>query len=198
MASLREQDDDDDDELARQAQQGDADAFADIYKRYIAPITRFIAHLVSNSEDAEDLAQETLIKAYRNISQLREGRALQRWLYTIAGNVVYDFRRRRQVSNAPLPDPDNGSEPDIPDPHTRIEELVETWMRLDQTWKDMESRLNPKQRECFILWMQGKEIEEIAAQTGLKVSAIKTYLSEARCTFLEAYRQRRQGEEHDH
>ncbi len=67
----------------------------DEFERYRAPLTRYIQYLVRDSADAEDLAQETFIRAHRQRETLRDPAALESWLYQIATHVSIDRMRQR-------------------------------------------------------------------------------------------------------
>jgi RNA polymerase sigma-70 factor, ECF subfamily len=67
----------------------------DEIEQYRAPVTRYIRYLVRDASEAEDLAQETLLRAHRQRSTLREAAALESWLYQIATHISIDVLRRR-------------------------------------------------------------------------------------------------------
>ena len=88
------------------AKQGDQAAFGEIYNLFFKRIYRFIYFRVSHKEVAEDLAEEIFLKAFGKISSVRDGDALQGWLYQIARNAVIDYYREKK-SNVPLDDLEN-------------------------------------------------------------------------------------------
>src|SRR6201988_4234827 len=75
-------------DLVARACQGDQEAFRLIFERYSRPIISFIFDLVGNREIAEDLAQETFVRAHRGLHALREEAKLSTWLFGIAKNVA--------------------------------------------------------------------------------------------------------------
>src|SRR5262245_27468535 len=78
-------------------------AIEQLYHDYQGPILRYIERLVSNDETAEDLCQETIIKALRAWAQHDPSATACRWLYRIATNAAYDyFRRQRRIGFATL------------------------------------------------------------------------------------------------
>src|SRR3972149_12295893 len=91
---------------------------ADVYASHHAPIRRYLAHLVRDPEEAEDLTLETFLRAHRQLASLRDPAALTTWLYRIAPPVAYDrFRqsRRRGAMPQPAPGPyDAQGEPERP------------------------------------------------------------------------------------
>jgi RNA polymerase sigma-70 factor (ECF subfamily) len=81
----------------------------DEMERHRAAVTRYIHYLVRDAAEAEDLAQETLLRAYRQRTTLRDAAALESWLYQIATHVSIDRLRQRARTverqvNAPIED----------------------------------------------------------------------------------------------
>src|SRR5437016_228005 len=82
------------DVIAR-ARHGDPEAFRLIFERYARPILSFVYDLIGRSELAEDLTQETFVRAYRGLHALRDEARLSTWLFGIARNVVREAFRSR-------------------------------------------------------------------------------------------------------
>ena len=82
-------------EFITQAQAGQADSFGRLYDHFSQPIFRFIRAKVQGNEQAEDLLQETFIKAWRGLPTYRpQGGSFSGWLYRIALNAVTDYYRK--------------------------------------------------------------------------------------------------------
>ena len=77
----------------------DNPTFSKIYAEYQLPIHRYVGSLGRNTSEAEDITQETFIRAYRKLSSLRDRKSLSSWLYRIATNLCYD--RFRQSASRP-------------------------------------------------------------------------------------------------
>ncbi len=84
------------DALSR-AQQGDHEAFSELYNLYFDKIYSFIYFRVSHKEVAEDLAEDVFLKAFQRIDKLKEAGAFQGWLYQIAKNTIIDYYRRKKT-----------------------------------------------------------------------------------------------------
>ncbi|WCJ61013.1 sigma-70 family RNA polymerase sigma factor [Fontisphaera persica] len=82
--------------LVRRAQRGDLDAFDQLVQRYQERIYAAIYHMTANHEDANDLAQETFIKAYRALPSFKGDATFFTWLYRIAVNKTLNFLRQRK------------------------------------------------------------------------------------------------------
>src|SRR5262252_6134635 len=89
--------------LVRDAQQGDAAAFAEIVRRYQHAVHRVAYALTRNAADADDLAQETFVRAYKALDRFRVGEPLYPWLARIATNLAFSlFRTRKRRPETPL------------------------------------------------------------------------------------------------
>ncbi|WIG61209.1 MAG: hypothetical protein OJF49_003957 [Ktedonobacterales bacterium] len=69
-----------------------------IYEEYKTPITNYIYHLVFSREVAEDLAQDTFLKAFKALPRMNESLKLSAWLYRIAMHTAYDWLRQQWLS----------------------------------------------------------------------------------------------------
>lgn len=104
--------------LIRQACQGDTKCFEKLYDRFSAPLFRLLRLKVGHVHTAEDLLQETFLKAWRALPSFRGGDNFSAWLYRIAINTVTDYYRRSSRTpqeyelddNVDMPvDPDQGA-----------------------------------------------------------------------------------------
>jgi RNA polymerase sigma-70 factor (ECF subfamily) len=85
------------------AQQGDSAAFGEIVRRYQRAVYRVAYGLTRNPADADDLAQETFVRAWQAIGRFRVGEPLYPWLVRITMNLAYSlFRRRKRKPETPL------------------------------------------------------------------------------------------------
>jgi RNA polymerase sigma-70 factor, ECF subfamily len=84
----------DDWDLVRRSRAGDDDAFRELFERYHRQVLSVAAAMTGSGEDAMDVAQETFIRAHRNLASFLGESSFYTWLYRIAVNVAIDFRRR--------------------------------------------------------------------------------------------------------
>ena len=84
-------------EVVEQARRGDTSAFDVLYQRFYTPIHLYLAHMLGDDEEGDDLAQETFLKAWQRLAALRDGARFDSWLYRIATNTAIDHLRRRKV-----------------------------------------------------------------------------------------------------
>jgi RNA polymerase sigma-70 factor (ECF subfamily) len=101
LAAVRDQGAEDSELMAR-VQAGDEKAFAVLMGRWELPVKRLIARIVFNTRDAEELAQETMVRVWQRREQFREGAAVRPWIFAIAVNLARNrlrwWRRRPSVS----------------------------------------------------------------------------------------------------
>jgi len=108
--------------------QGDREAFAQLVLFYNESLYRWVARLTGNSHAAEDLVQDTFVRAYQAITRLRPDTNLKAWLFRIAHNAYANWVRNRKGKNSLLPN-------DVLDTQAGPEELAqenETSHRLQQ------------------------------------------------------------------
>ena len=82
-------------DLVMRACQGDQEAFRLIFERYSRPVISFIYDQIGDRDQAEELTQETFVRAYRSLKSLREETKLSTWLFGIAKNVARESLRAR-------------------------------------------------------------------------------------------------------
>ncbi len=165
--------------VVTRAKNGDEDAFHLIFNRYGRPVLSFINNLVQSHELAEELAQETFVRAYRNLRGLQDEARLSTWLFGIARNVVREAIRQKIKAEKKV---------DLDAPETlqlpALGVLPEGAM-LDRELTVKISRalaeLDEDKRVVFSLKIfHEKSYEEISALTGHSVGKLKTDLHRAR------------------
>jgi RNA polymerase sigma-70 factor (ECF subfamily) len=166
-------------DLIAQACQGDQEAFRLIFERYSRPVISFLYDLVSNRELAEELTQETFVRAYRNLPTMREETKLSTWLFGIARNVAREAlrTRARDDRNVGLEDDDVQSLSDggpVP-----VERLL--GKELNEVIRRSLAALDEDKRLVFTLKVfQQCSYEEMAEITGFSIAKLKTDLHRAR------------------
>jgi len=102
--------------LIEASRRGDQEAFRGLVERYFRRILAVATGMLRNREDAQDVAQETFVKAYRSLGSFKGNAAFYTWLYRIAVNVCIDFQRREGRS-APTVDVSGttGSDANVPE-----------------------------------------------------------------------------------
>src|SRR4051794_18419279 len=86
-------------ELVARCQRGDTTAFNELVTKYRNKVHATIYNLVRNEQDSWDLAQESFLKAWRNIAKFRGQSSFFTWIYRIATNVTIDWLRHKQIES---------------------------------------------------------------------------------------------------
>jgi RNA polymerase sigma-70 factor (ECF subfamily) len=89
-----------DGELVRLAKASDVEAFGELVRRHMKGVYCLAYSFVQNHADADDLSQETFLKAYRSLDSFRERSSFRTWLYRIGFNLCASFVRRRMPSTS--------------------------------------------------------------------------------------------------
>ena len=144
---------------------GNRRAFDELVRRYQSPVRRFFLHQTLGDEQlSDDLAQDTFIKAYMNISKFRGLASFQTWLMRIAYNVFYDYTRTHKQ----LADMDSVPERQSPQESPTLKMDIYHALAL----------LKPDERTCITLQLiDGYDIMKIAEITQIKEGTVKSHLS---------------------
>ena len=179
-------------DLVRAAQGGDPAAFAEIVRRYQRAVYRVAYALTRNDSDADDLAQETFVRAYRALGRFRAGEPLYPWLSRIVTNLAFSLFRRRKRR-----------------PETPLEPLVEAGMQWGtdedpadtvaerervQHMQEAFAELKPEHQAVLALRViEDRSYDEIAQALGVPIGTVMSRLSRAR-TELKSRLKARTGE----
>ena len=166
-------------DLVARACRGDQEAFRLIFERYSRPVISFVYDLVSNRELAEELTQETFVRAYRSLRSLREETKLSTWLFGIAKNVARESLRTR-VRDSRNVDLDDQQVLDLSDRRpVPVSQLLNK--ELNEVIQRSLAALDDDKRLVFTLKIfQQCSYEEIAEITGFSIPKLKTDLHRAR------------------
>jgi RNA polymerase sigma factor (sigma-70 family) len=171
--------------LVARARRGDLAAYDDLIKRYQERIYATIYHMTSNHEDANDLAQDSFIKAYQALKSFKGGSSFYTWLYRIAVNKTINFlKQRKNRQHMSLNDLDFNAEHD-PDLVALISDntprraagLTELQEKLNEALL----KLSEPHRLVVVLHdVQGLSHEEIAKVMECNIGTVRSRLFYAR------------------
>lgn len=159
--------------LAR-ARQGDGDAFRALVERHSRPLFRLAFRLTGNEQDAEDVVQESLLRAYRQLSRFESRANFGTWLHRIAANCAIDLLRAKQARrdqgrSEPFEEAERVPAAEDTGPE-RLAESADIERRVRAALED----LSPLERAAFVLrHYEGRTIDEIGSALGLRTSATK-------------------------
>ena len=166
-------------DLVARASSGDQEAFRLIFERYSRPVVSFVYDLVSDRGLAEELAQETFVRAFRSLRNLREKTKLSTWLFGIAKNVAREALRARARDNRHV-DLEDKLVLDLSDRGpVPVNQLLNK--ELNEVVQRSLASLDDDKRLVFTLKVfQQCSYEEIAEITGFSIPKLKTDLHRAR------------------
>jgi RNA polymerase sigma-70 factor, ECF subfamily len=181
-----------DESMVEEARTGGPDAFHPIFNRFSKPILMFIYSLIGDRERAEELTQETFIRAYHGLHTFRESGRFSTWLFGIARNVVREAIRAKYRNSSRLMPfelissrrPDTKAKPD--------EQVISE--ELYRMIRQALLKLPEDQRVVFVLKLiTSMRYEEISEITGASIGKLKTDLHRARHRMREELQPYLQG-----
>jgi RNA polymerase sigma-70 factor, ECF subfamily len=177
-----------DQEIVALARGGEEAAYRELVRRYERPLFSLLYRMVRDRELAEDLAQETFVKALNAIESYRPEYKFSSWIFKIANNAAIDHLRRRELDTLSL----DGS-PHAETPEAMQATALQIGARQESPLDAVEAkelggaieaaigRLRPEYRSCILLrHVEGRAYEEIAEILDLPLGTVKTYIHRAR------------------
>ena len=171
--------------LVRRTRRGDLEAYDELVRRYQERIYATIYHMTSNHEDANDLAQESFIKAFQALKSFKGGSSFYTWLYRIAVNKTINFlKQRKNRIHMSLNDLDFKAEHD-PDLMALISDKTP---RREVGLAELQEKLNaallklsePHRLVVVLHDVQGQSHEEIAKIMDCNIGTVRSRLFYAR------------------
>jgi RNA polymerase sigma-70 factor (ECF subfamily) len=169
-------------EVLQKAKAGDPLAFQELIRPHLDSLRRFVYSLSKNWQDADDIAQEALIKAFRAFPTYDGRAALSTWLYTVARSASIDWHRSRlgkasQREN-PLPSAHPAAGPGLDEACSQRQDRDRLWQAI---W-----RLEERNRIPLVLFeVEGLSYDEIAAIEDVPVGTVRSRISRARQALRE-------------
>ena len=177
-----------DQEVVARAREGREPAYRELIRRYERPVFSLVFRMVRDRELAEDLTQETFVKALNAVESYRPEFKFSSWIFKIANNAAIDHLRRRELDTLSL----DGS-PHAETPEAMQATALQIGARQESPLDAVEAkelggaieaaigRLRPEYRSCILLrHVEGRAYEEIAEILDLPLGTVKTYIHRAR------------------
>ena len=159
-------------EIVVRVLKGEKQAFAMLVDEYKNPIYNLAYRMTNNLHDAEDLAQETFIRAYQNLARYDRNKKFFTWLYTIGINLIRNHLKKNSNPIDPLTEI-NISSASRTQENSAAEGKLLTEEKMLQLEKSL-LKLPVDLREAIVLkYYQGLTFEEVSAVTGDSLSAVK-------------------------
>jgi RNA polymerase sigma-70 factor (ECF subfamily) len=171
-----------DTELVKLAKAGNAHAFTLLFQRYKGRVRGYLAGLMGNSEDADDLTQRAFLNAWDKLLTLHDEARFKSWIFTIARNLAYDYKRLQARS------PSQSLE-SLKERNNTVNGInLEDEIAAKELVKLALAELPPKYRDCLLLLIKGGfSRDEIAELLKISKTSVSTYICTARRLFRQAY-----------
>jgi RNA polymerase sigma-70 factor (ECF subfamily) len=162
-----------DQDLARDAQGGSIAAFEQLARRFQGPLVGFLQRKFPSLRDAEDISQETLIRAYRSLDKYHPGHSFRTWLFTIAYRLAVSHNRKHnatgELSN------------DVQDNHLDPAHVLEKRDQRQRIWATAQTILSEEQQSAlWLYYVEDLSIQQVAQVLGRTRIVIKVMLHRAR------------------
>jgi RNA polymerase sigma-70 factor (ECF subfamily) len=167
----------DDATLLRRAQYGYLDAFELLVRRHRLRVFRLALRMLGNRSDAEDVAQQAFLDAWKGLPRFRAESTVTTWLYRITVNRCLEHRRRYR-STAEL---DEGR----PDAHPGPEQALETTQRRQALTAAISALPDDLRAALVLSQFEGLSYDETADVLGISTSTVRGRISRARQQLLE-------------
>ncbi|HEU4801489.1 MAG TPA: sigma-70 family RNA polymerase sigma factor [Gemmatimonadales bacterium] len=189
-----------DQEVVALARSGAETAYRELVRRYERPIFSLVYRMVRDRELAEDLSQETFIKALNALDSYRPEYKFSSWIFKIANNAAIDQLRRRELDTLSLEGSPHAATPDAVEATalqigSRGESALDAVasIELGGEIEKAIAQLRPEYRSCILLrHVEGYAYEEIAQILDLPLGTVKTYIHRARHELRRALEHLRQ------
>src|SRR5215467_3797333 len=176
--------------LIAQSREGDAEAYGQLVRRYQGKIFRLAQHITQNREDAEDVLQETFLKAYEHLGQFQGQSKFYTWIVRIAVNqALMKLRRRKTDKSVSLDETIDTGEDTVTREVAAWAENPEQRFSREELGGILDTAidsLEPLYRSVFVLRdIEELSTEETADALGLSIPAVKSRLLRARLQLRE-------------
>lgn len=157
-------------ELLARAQTGEAAAFGELYGLFATELYRYACAILKNPQDAEDIVQETCIKVYTNIKNIRNPEACKAYFFKVLSNTAKTHLRRKSL--VPQDDP-------LPESTKSTENTEQTAVERSDLQAAL-AALSEEERQIVLLSaVAGLRSREIAEAVGLTAGGVRSKLSRA-------------------
>jgi RNA polymerase sigma-70 factor (ECF subfamily) len=175
--------------VVERAQSGSIHDFQELYSLFGKPIFNFIVRLVGSPVEAEDLTQETFLKVYSELVNLRDPGQFKFWLYRIARNEVYQqLRKGKRRTEVPIDDEQKPYVDFLADEKGGLDpEQAILAGELNEVIRTSLMTLKPKYRDVFVLAVFEKmSYDDISKVVGRSLLSVKTDIYRARLAVKDA------------
>jgi RNA polymerase sigma-70 factor (ECF subfamily) len=174
-----------DPQLLERARRGDPAAFQELIRPLIPSVRRFAQAFARGWPDADDLAQEALVKAFRCFASFRGQCALSTWLYSVTRSVCHDERRSRQGRERRREDELDEQAAEERDSQAT---LLAQKRDVERLWAAIRALPAEFRAPLVLCDIEGLAYEEIARVEGIPIGTVRSRIARARARLLAALR----------
>jgi RNA polymerase sigma-70 factor (ECF subfamily) len=193
----------DDKELVTLALDGREAAYHELLERFRRPVFSLIYRMIGDREQAEDLAQESFVKAFNNLDSYNPSYRFSSWLFKIANNHAIDHLRRARLPTVSIHGSPHAADAEreeetriVLEAHDESPEQEMLALELGGEIEEAIARLRPDYRTAVILrHIESRPYEEIAEIMDVPIGTVKTFLHRARAELRDALGHLREEEE---
>jgi RNA polymerase sigma-70 factor (ECF subfamily) len=157
---------------------GDQDSFAVLVERYVSPVYKFSYRYVRNGPDAEDIAQETFLRVWKNLKKFDQSKNFKTWIFAIAKNASLDLLKKKK----PMPFSQIGEEDDAIDavlaPYVAVNDMSDDVFDQGLLRKNFDlalAKLPSHYRAVMVLrYTDNLKFREIAERLGEPIDTVKS------------------------
>ncbi len=155
---------------------GEEPALSELVRRYLSPVFRFLVHMIGDADAAEDVAQETFVKAWKHLRRFKTEKSFKTWLFAIAKNTAIDaLRKKNPIAFSTLEKEDG---PDIAESIADDQPLPDIVLDRERTKGEIDAalaELPPKARTVIVLHeAEDLTFQEIADTLGEPMNTVKS------------------------
>ena len=173
-----------DNEIISRVLRGEQNAYAELVNRYQAYVFTLVLRMIKSREDAEEVAQDVFVKAYRSLADFRGDSKFSTWLYTIVNTTCITFLRKKKLDVHSLDNERVFEVVDNKDSGFRAN-LVEQKSRVNMV-NEAIAMLSPDDAEVITLFYKAEQnLEEISKILRLETNTVKVRLHRARTRLKE-------------
>jgi len=170
-----------DEEIIAKIQSGKTDKFGEIIDRYQKRLAGFVRKIIGNSDEVEDLVEDSLVAAFENIQSFNIKRKFSSWILRITHNKTVDFVKKRKTLILP-------EEWDGVDKKNKLFEEIEIEREEKEKINEALSKLDLKYREVLVLkYFEDKSYEEISDILQTTVNNVGVMVNRAKKKLREIY-----------
>jgi len=179
-----------DEQLIARFQDGEETAFIELVNRYKDRLINFVYRFINQTEEAEDIVQETFLKVYKNRHAYREIAKFSTWIYTIAGNLARsELRKRKRRQTFTMTDLSYDDREFNPvDPGRQPEEIVFNEYAGDEIQAAIQALPEPFKSIIILRDIQELSYEDISTILDIPMGTVKSRVNRARLKLQEMLR----------